>query len=86
MRTCLTGGNAVNVDQLPLFAHNLPPLKLRDVVRTPQGTIGEVCQVWEGRDHYVVFAKSLPMDVRLPVFRRDELELLSEAERAEVWR
>lgn len=72
-------------DQRLLFYHNLPPLKLRDVVRTPAGTIGEVVQVWEGRDHYVVFAKSLPLWERLPVFRRDELELLSEDERGTVW-
>ena len=74
-----------NADQLPLFSHNLPPLRPRDVVRTPEGWIGEVAQIWPGRDHYVVFAKSLPMSKPLPTYRRDELELLPETERQNVW-
>lgn len=32
-------------EQLPLLAHNLPPLALRDRVRTPEGWIGEIAQV-----------------------------------------
>ena len=33
----------------------------------------------------VVFAKSLPMSRPLPTYRRDELELLGEEERVQVW-
>ena len=44
------------IEQLPLLAHNLPPLALRDRVRTPEGWVGEVAQVWSGRDWYVVFS------------------------------
>ena len=73
-------------EQLSLFSHGLPPLKLKDVVRTPEGLIGEITQVWPGRDYYVVFAKSLPMDKPLPTYRRDELELLPETERPQVWK
>mgnify|MGYP000308273360 CR=1 FL=1 len=43
-------------EQLPLLSHNLPPLNLRDRVRTPEGWIGEVAQVWPGRDWYAVFS------------------------------
>lgn len=43
-------------EQLPLLAHNLPPLALRDRVRTPEGWIGEIAQVWPGRDWHAVFA------------------------------
>ena len=80
------GRNAVNADQLPLFSHNLPSLKPKDVVRViAEDWIGEVAQIWPGRDHYVVFAKSLPMYRPLPTYRRDELELLGEEERVKVW-
>ena len=44
------------IEQLPLLAHDLPPLALRDRVRTPEGWVGEVAQVWPGRDWYAVFA------------------------------
>lgn len=75
----------MDADQLCLFSQGLPPLKVRDVVRTPEGWIGEVCQVWAGRDYYAVFAKSLPMSRPLPTFRRDELKLLGEDAREAVW-
>ena len=76
----------MNVEQPSLFAHNLPPLKPGDLVHViAEDWIGEVVQIWPGRDHYVVFAKSLPMSKPLPIFRRDELELLPDGDRAEVW-
>ncbi len=68
------------------FAALLPPLGLRNVVRTPAGWIGEVVQVWPGHDYYVVFAFRLPMHKPLPTYRRDELEIRPEEERAEVWK
>ncbi len=74
------------IEQLPLLAHDLPPLALRDRVRTPEGWIGEIAQVWPGRDWYAVFAwgwvGSAPgrtVTSPLPSFRRDELERVREA-------
>lgn len=73
------------IEQLPLLSHDLPPLALRDRVRTPEGWVGEVAQVWSGRDWYAVFAwewvGSAPdrtITSPLPTFRRDELELVRE--------
>ena len=57
----------------------LPPLRLRDRVRVrSEDWIGEVAQVWPGRDWYAVFAWDWrgPIDAVLPVYRRDELELI----------
>jgi len=77
------------IEQLSLFSHDLPPLGLRDVVRViAEDWIGEVAQVWPGHDYYAVFAWNWrgPMTAGLPVYRRDELELRSEAVRVEVWK
>jgi len=70
----------VSIEQLPLLAHDLPPLALRDRVRTPEGWVGEVAQVWPDRDWYVVFSWDWhgPIAAPLPSFRRDELELVVE--------
>lgn len=67
-------------EQLPLLSHNLPPLNLRDRVCTPEGWIGEIAQVWAGRDWYAVFSWDWhgPIAAPLPSFRRDELELVVE--------
>jgi len=40
------------IEQLPLLSHDLPPLALRDRVRTPEGWVGEIAQVWP--DHPTV--------------------------------
>ncbi len=73
------------IEQLPLLSHDLPPLSLRDRVRTPEGWVGEVAQVWPGRDWYAVFswewvgsAPGRTVTSPLPSFRRDELELVVE--------
>jgi len=68
------------IEQLPLLSHDLPPLSLRDRVRTPEGWIGEIAQVWSGRDWYAVFAWEWVGSIAapLPSFRRDELELVVE--------
>ena len=68
------------IEQLPLLSHDLPPLALRDRVRTPEGWIGEIAQVWPGRDWHAVFAWEWhgPIAAPLPSFRRDELELVVE--------
>lgn len=72
----------MDAQQLPLSAC-LPPLKLRDKVRTPEGWVGVVAQIWPGRDWYAVFSPTWPgsapgrtITSPLPSFRRDELELL----------
>lgn len=73
-------------EQLNLFSHDLPSLTLDDIVLVrAEGWIGEVSQVWPGRDYYVVFSKRLSMHRPLPTYRRDELDLLPASYRAAVW-
>ena len=70
-------------EQLPLLSHDLPPLKLRDQVRTPEGWIGEIAQINLPGERYAVFSWtwSGPVTARLPLFRRDELKLIEGEER-----
>lgn len=68
-------------EQLGLFSQNLPPLRLRQKVRViAEGWDGEIVQVWPGRDHFAVFSWTWrgPITAGLPVYRRDELELLED--------
>lgn len=66
------------------LAELLPPLKLRDWVRLPDGTTAQITQVWPGRDWHGVFNWDFTSDfwkgrsfwASLPTFRRDELELV----------
>lgn len=66
-------------EQLPLLSHNLAPLKLRDRVRvTAEGWEGTVAQIWPGRDWYAVFRWDWqgPITAGLPIYRREDLEVL----------
>ncbi len=70
-----------NAKQLPLLSHDLTPLKLRDRVRViAEGWEGRIAQIWPGRDHYAVFSWTWhgPVTAGLPIYRRDELELIEE--------
>lgn len=67
--------------QLPLLSHGLAPLALHQRVRViAEDYIGVIAQIWPGRDHYAVFSWGWqgPITAGLPVFRRDELELIGE--------
>ena len=66
-------------EQLPLLSHDLAPLQLRDQVRViSEGWEGRVAQIWPGRDWYAVFSWTWhgPIDAGLPIYRREELELI----------
>ncbi len=71
----------MDAQQLPLFGHNLPPLKLRDRVRViAEGYIGTIAQINIPGDRYAVYTvpwRGQPHET-LPVYRRDELELINE--------
>jgi len=72
-------------EQLPLLSHNLTPLRLRDRVRvTAEGWEGRIAQIWPGRDWYAVFSWDWkgPITAGLPIYRRDELELIEEGQTA----
>ena len=72
-------------EQLSLLSHDLAPLQLRDQVRViAEDWEGRVAQIWSGRDHYAVFSWTWcgPIDAGLPIYRRDELELIATAGQA----
>lgn len=64
-----------------LFNHDLPPLRRGQRVRVrAENDAGVIAQVWPGRDWYAVYTVPWrgPAHAPLPVYHRDELELLYE--------
>lgn len=72
----------MQIEQLSLLSHDLPPLALHQRVWVrAEAYEGVIAQTWEGHDHYAVYTTPwrTPMDKGLPIYRRDELEALETA-------